>query len=212
VKFIFDQSLTLYLPLYRLNGDSFGSCDACGHMCTVSGAPYQAGGRLFDGVDDQISCGNSSALNASDAITIEVWIKPGVNFTTTYYQIVDKRNGSIAPTMLWAGGTTQRLVMYAGGICAMGTVTQLSTGKWYHVAGTAVDGTTSNKIFINGNDDTASTGTATFATNTADLVIGKTTTGGNPFHGTIGEVRIYRRALTPEEVNHNYLDGKWRYQ
>ena len=33
------------------------------------------------------------------------------------------------------------------------------------------------------------------------------------FHkGLIGEVRIYRRALTPTEVQHNYLATKWRYQ
>ncbi len=212
MKSIYDQSLMLYLPLYRLDGDSFESCDAYGHLCTVSGALWRASGRQFDGVDDQISCGNSPVLNASGAITIEAWIRPGVDFTTTYYQIVDKRNGSIAPTLLWGGGTTQRLIIYAGGVCAVGTLAQLSAGKWYHVAGTAIDGTVANKVYINGDDNTASTNTATFAVNTANLVIGGTTGGGNPFHGTIGEVRIYRRALTPQEVHHNYLDGKWRYQ
>lgn len=35
---------------------------------------------------------------------------------------------------------------------------------------------------------------------------------GQPFQGTIGEVRIYSRALAPAEIKRNYLATKWRYQ
>ena len=38
--FIFDPSLVLYLSLWKLDGDSFMSKDAYGHLCTVTGALY----------------------------------------------------------------------------------------------------------------------------------------------------------------------------
>ncbi len=210
MDFIYDPSLALYLPLYELDGASFASRDAYGHTCTVTGATWRPNGRWFDGIDDGISCGNSSSLNAVGAITIEAWIQPGVDFTSTFRQIVDKRNGGVAPTLLWHN--VNHLIIYAGGYAAAGGTTSLTSGIWYHIAGVAIDGTSSNKVYLNGEDDTASTATASFVTNTANLVIGEKTGGGNFFKGLIGEVRIYNRALTPLEIQHNYLATKWRYR
>jgi len=34
----------------------------------------------------------------------------------------------------------------------------------------------------------------------------------NDFTGTIGEVQVYSRVLTPLEIHQNYLVTKWRYQ
>ena len=48
---------------------------------TISGATWTPLGRFnsalqFDGMDDQVDCGNSSTLDITDMITIELWMKP----------------------------------------------------------------------------------------------------------------------------------------
>jgi hypothetical protein len=52
--------------------------------------------------------------------------------------------------------------------------------------------------------------TAGSVTNTDSVKIG----GGETetWLGVIGEVRVYNRALSPLEIQHNYLATKWRYR
>jgi len=44
-----------------------------------------------------------------------------------------------------------------------------------------------------------------------DLIIGEARNLARDFDGRIGEVRLYNRALTPLEIENNYLATKWRY-
>jgi len=60
MNFVFDPSLELYLPLYELDGSSFMSKDACGHICLVTGALWGSQGRTFDGGDDYIDITTTS--------------------------------------------------------------------------------------------------------------------------------------------------------
>ena len=76
MDFIFDPSLVLYLPLYELDGASFISKDANGHLCTVTGALWRPNGHYFDGTDDKIDCGAGTNLAVANEITIEAWINP----------------------------------------------------------------------------------------------------------------------------------------
>ncbi len=202
------------LDLIGLPGAGNKICDRSpyGNIGTITGAVWKrlASGLWvldFDGGDDFVNCGNSLSLDAIGAITITAWIKPGVDFTTgTFYQIVDKRNGGIAPTLLWHG--TSHLTFYAGTSAAVGATTSLTGGVWYHIAGTLIDGTNNGKIFINGQDDTTSTDTATFVTNTANLQIGRVVGDGNWFNGGIALLRMYNRALSALEINNHFKREK----
>ena len=162
----------------------------------------------FDGSDDCVNCGNGSNLDAVGAITLEAWIRPGLNFTTGVgYQILDKRNGGIAPTILWH--PTRHLLIYAGDYVAEGKTASLSSGTWYHVVGIAIDGSASNKVYLNAVDDTNTTAVASFVTNTANLVLGATTDGTNWFNGCIALPRIYRGyVLTPFEIQNHFNQEK----
>ena len=72
MNFIFDPYLVLYLPLYELDGASFMSKDAYGHLCTVIGALWRPNGRYFDGIDDRIDLGIALLGNAN---TLEIWAR-----------------------------------------------------------------------------------------------------------------------------------------
>ncbi|RKY96077.1 MAG: hypothetical protein DRQ03_07885, partial [Candidatus Hydrothermota bacterium] len=56
-----------------------------GNNGTIHGATWTTGkfdsALKFDGTDDYVNCGNDSSLNITDAITIEVWVKPTGNNT-----------------------------------------------------------------------------------------------------------------------------------
>ena len=209
--FIFDPSLVLYLPLYQLDGSSFASRDAYGHLCTVTGAVWRPNGRYFDGTDDAIDIGNPTALRITGQITIEAWVKTPDN-TRTWQGIVGKISGAGARSYAIAFLTNDAEVR----ISPDGTATVASTHSnvisndtWYHLVGVA-DGANVT-AYLNAGGATPAAVTSIFDSIT-DVRIGKTFAYYNAFQGDIGEVRIYNRALTPLEIQHNYLATKWRYQ
>ena len=211
MSFIFDPSLVLYLPLYALDGDSLMSRDTYGHRCTVTGARWTPPGRSFDGSDDVINCGNAPSLDITEAITIEAWVRSS-DYTsirdicgkgdTQAYNLRQSYNGNGTLTLtLVIAGTGRHLNYSAAGYW---------DGNWHHIVAT-YDGVRRALHIdkeLKKEDSSYSGNLATTATN---LFIGSASGAGN-FHGLIGELRIYRRALTLPEIQHNYLAAKWRYR
>jgi len=224
VNFIFDPSLVLYLPLHELAGGSFMSKDACGHLCAVTGALWRPSGRAFDGIDDKINIDSVvTPLKTSGSGSLEAWIyseEPndtsaaiiafGDNdaFTIIYFAI---NNG-----MLW-------------GACYIAGVGQWTFNsdaqvddyqKWIHIA--LVQGGTEPVFYFNGSLEastfTISTDKTVWLDDIAAIDNGtiglryKDGAASYPFEGAIGEVRIYNRALSPLEIQQNYLATKWRYR
>ena len=211
MDFTFDPSLVLYLPLHKLDGASFMSKDAYGHLCTVTGALWTPQGGDFDGSDDYIDCGNKESLEITGAITIELWLNP-----TT----LDKNETLVAK--IGAGNQQDiSLYYYTGGyfIFIVGATWALRLAKselalkaWNHLVFTVKDGTTDNHAYVNGIDKATNHDTPTMSTSTSTLYIGSYLGASEFLTGLIGEARIYNRALTPQEAQHNYLATKWRYQ
>lgn len=213
MEFILDPSLVLYLPLYELDGASFMSKDAYGHMAVVNGALWTPEGRMFDGIDDKIDCGNNPAL-APASLTVEIWLKAtsfahaynaavahAVNLARSGYEILVKDNGKLAP---YLGGV-------AGWICYDGTGTHvLETDTWHHIV--LMFERPMLAGYVNGELDKSESFDDAIVTPTKTLLIGNDDFPGRMFTGKIGEVRIYNRALTYLEVRHNYLATKWRYR
>ena len=90
------------------------------------------------------------------------------------------------------------------------TTTLLETGKWYHVVAT-YDGATA-RLYVDGIQQAsiAQAGDIVYpTTNDSGFVIGKyrDSNDNNPFDGTIDELGIYDRALSPEEVAFHALQG-----
>lgn len=211
MDFIFDPSLVLYLPFYKLGGASFMSKDKHGHLCTVTGAVWTPGGRLFDGLDDKINVGRPSVLDITGAIALEVWFK-----YTNQGSLFDKLSiGAANAYALYANATSLQLELRGLGDGRL----QLSTtdhtdGAWHHLLGT-YDGSSATYIYFDGELLGTESDSGSISVAAVDLYVGarpRSTGDDNFFKGTIGEARIYNRYLTPLESQHNYLATKWRYR
>ena len=217
MDFIFDPSLVLYLPLYELDGASFKSRDAYGHLCTLTGAVWRPNGHYFDGTDDYINCGHPPAFDITQAITLEAWIR----FTTA------KHAGIIAKFLTPTAkakycftfneiddGTVGMYISENGtGTDGVASAVTVNDGHWHHCVG-IFDGDYL-RVFVDGelSNSKDTTLAAIFDKPDMEVWIGNYDEGNDTrwFNGDIGEVRIYNRALTPQEIQRNYLATKWRY-
>lgn len=96
------------------------------------------------------------------------------------------------------------------------SATQLEIGKWYHII--YVSDLTTGKFFINGEQDSSVDDTSTFVrgSGTGPLRIGNGISGGlnsgsTHADGSIPLIRIYRRALSDEEIKQNFRSVRKRF-
>lgn len=210
MNFIYDPSLVLYLPLYELDGTSFKSRDKHGHQCTVTGALWRPGGRYFDGNDDKLSLPAGIAPSGNSDRTIEVWCKrtdlTGVGAILTY--------GSYSAGkyfMIRSIATSGALQFVGHTINFNPPGLSLSPETYHHIVVTlsSGDGMT---VYL---DMSSVSTTLSGPLNTTDTAIDIGVDRRTPeawWLGLISEFRIYNRALTSQEIHHNYLATKWRYR
>ena len=210
--FIFDPSLVLYLPLHKLDGASIMSRDACGHLCSVTGALWTPRGRSFDGADDYISVPDHPSLDITDAITIEAWVKPSNMTGSPYLRSVVSKGDYTSSFILANSYHTEFVVRLDGNTCGAFAFSEWDV--WYHIAFTYDKDRGYGVIFLNGVEGTHYDYSSTIGTNTDPFYIGEEQipSADRCWTGLIDLVSIYNRGLTPLEVQRNYLASKGRYQ
>lgn len=164
----------------------------------------------FNGSTNYISVSNASQYQPNTALTIAGWIRgdawgSGADVDTIL------RKGEANPNNYALAISDGKVELLLDGNDSLGFRgnTLLTTGEWYHVAATW-DGS-NVRIYVNGVlDTTPASRTGTINTDTRSLYIGGTI-GGDLFDGMIYDVRVYNRALLPEEVVELYgLTGHWK--
>ncbi len=209
---IFDPGLVLGLPLWQLDGGTFMSRDAYGHVGIVAGATWQKEGRYFDGIDDDIDFGNPSVLNITDGLTIAAWFRPSGMDEHGY--IVSKCNGnkSSGYSLYLSGSTDQIQVIGTNGDSANSDAVFVDDETWVHAAVIAKGG----QINFYRNAESAGNASRTIADPSASkLMVGNRDSGTTElvyFKGVIGEILIFGRALTPLEIQRIYQMTGWRYR
>jgi hypothetical protein len=180
---------------------------------TVYGAIWvdgKIGGALnFDGTDDYVSVEDSVSLKPAEEITVESWVMPDSISANYGNYIVSKY------AVDWVGGYVQYITLQGRAAFSMKTTTGtnsvvsniiLSPGNWYYIVST-YDGA-AIKIYINGKLEGQINHSGTFVHTANKLTIG--IRNFNPsnwpcyFDGTIDEVAIYNRALSPEDIQQRY--------
>jgi len=209
-----DPSCVLYLPLHRLDGVSFMSKDAYGHLCTVTGALWTSQGRKFDGLDDRIDIGTGSVptLNPTNAMTLIVWANPSVlassvyNNGDHYYQQGFRIYISLNKIKFYIK-TVDGSATIESGVIAVNE-------KYCVIATYDKDGGANNvRMSVNNVEVTPATLTGTIVPFTAYDIgtrLGQST--WDYYTSLIGEALLHSRAFTLLEKQNYYLATKWRYQ
>ncbi len=178
---------------------------------TISGNPKIVPGKInealeFDGASTFVDCGGDESLNLTDALTLEVWIK-----------LASKGEGgpNAGPICkAQAGGSWNWQLRYnapgsfmgfqfnavPGGSTWISVQENLTPGEWYHIIGT-FDG---NDIICYLNGEEKDRGSIAAINGSADHFFIGQDGWVNVFDGVVDEVRVYNRALTPDEVMQNY--------
>lgn len=154
----------------------------------------------LDGVDDYISVPNSPVLSPGSTLTLEGWFN--VSSTGVVRTLISKDSSATNQSYnlsLNATGNPTFTVKTGNGVVTATSVTALTAGTWYHVAGT-YDGAAIN-IYINGELTGSAVQTGLVTPANTPLFLGKT--GGTTplyFSGGMEEVRIWASARTANEI------------
>ena len=157
----------------------------------------------FDGEDDYVSVSDDPALDITDAITVEAWVKPAV-LGGVQHRIVHKHSAysfyiDIDDKLcFWNYNGSQYLPMND----------VLTVGDWTHVVATA-DTTNGITLYRNGVLDVSDSGKKnSLATSDVNLYIGIDEDLSNyNFNGSIDDVKIYNYARTPAQILMDYNAG-----
>lgn len=205
------KGLVLYLPLWALKGSPFKSVDAYEHTCDVTGALWRPDGRLMDG-DDYIRQATLLDVMPS-AVTYIAWMYFDAQGAEEY--IMDKTNTVGQNKLLLYKSNTDKLITLQeggnNGNRSVSSVASIAAATWAHCACTysaaAVPRTYLNTVEAVGlvATEAIQNGVA------ADFTIGATGIGASFLTGRVGEVWVYERVLTAEEITHNRAATAWRY-
>ena len=202
-----------YWKLDETSGTSAADSSGGGNTGTLTNGPVWAtGGRdsgalTFDGVDDYVNLGTSTSLAGGAAVTVSAWVKP----TGSNGEIIARRDVSqtfMSWELLIAGGKAKFTNMTSSGYNPDYTVTSnatISTGVWTHIAGVYTNADGVLRIYVNGVADGTTNGSGTISSAAGvKTYMGAYSNGSsaptNPFAGTIDDVRVYNRALSPQEI------------
>jgi len=222
-----DTSFTVTLPAgytyahFNLTGIAGGiahDTSGNGNDGTIYGAKWVDGALSFDGVDDYVDCGNDESLNITDAITIEVWVKPAQNSTHVTVAAKEHFTNKKGWILIQLGGTDWYFRIYNGTTYKEVSVSNsVDLNTWQHIVATYDK--QYMRLYKNGVQIGKRLCDWSIATTSEPLCVGYRSTVGQYFNGTIDEVRIYNRALNETEIQNNYngsitrngLVGEWTF-
>jgi hypothetical protein len=173
----------------------------------------QVGGALdFDGIDDTVLVGDTTALDNLAALTAAVWIRPDSMGQNTRGAVVNHAAGGDAiPALGWTLRLTSTNSLVFAADCDVDLFVRsidnsVAIGSWQHVVVTWTGGLNASDVvvYIGGAavayDTSGGGGTVREDDSGATLRFGETPDGSSAFDGQIDDVRIYARALSPAEV------------
>jgi hypothetical protein len=154
----------------------------------------------FDGQSAYVEIPHSDALNLTQAITIEAWVKHRGEYIYSWEAILAKGDSAYR---IHFDETDQSFGL---GLNGMGQYWNQQSGvvpepdKWYFFVATFDRGKAC--LYVDGKQAAATEQAPTeIMTNNYSIIIGENNESpGRYFNGTIDEVKIYNRALTAEEV------------
>lgn len=198
---------------WRFEGNSLDSSDYNNHG-TAYGENYSPGvignAYAFDGSTSYIECGNDSSLSSLDGLTISAWVK-----TDSFYGgiVVKGQEGNWQNNEYGLRSSGSDIRFYINNEYNYGGLNPLSdyihttppTTDWFHYVARTSKDLGKLEVYINGQltDGVVRTVDDIGGTKNRTLYIGKGYSTSF-FNGLLDEIRIYNKALTPEEIQEIY--------
>ena len=164
----------------------------------------------FNGSSSTLVFPDNTAFN-SQTVTVEAWIK--TNATTQNGFFFEKGTVNSQYALFQEGGSlVWRQTTNIASLTAT-TATYLNTTNFAQVVGTFVSG--DRRLYVNGVQVAADTVTYTMPTSPGGCSIGVyggfNGSRGYYFNGTIANLKVYNRSLSPSEVYQNFAALRGRY-
>jgi hypothetical protein len=204
-------------PVVDLSGSDNGGNFATKDMTDV--ATYRDGQVIepvasavwdFDNTDDVITLGPSSGFGITNTVSVFAWVK--LDSTSGWNGVFGTYSGgSFIHFQLSSGGMN---VYLYGPNAAYGTIDSecyISAGEWAHIG--FAYGSTVLTVYVNGEAmPTKPTGSSANVTSVTEVSIGRVYDSGRMFNGQIGNVQVYRAALTDQQVKQNFNSQRSRFK
>ncbi|MBR9676849.1 hypothetical protein GOV04_01805, partial [Candidatus Woesearchaeota archaeon] len=145
-----------------------------------------------------------ATLIPTENFTVMLWVN--IDDHDGWYSFVEQYNGGVGRVIIGnkASSQTGEIYFQIGGIGGNSN-TQIPTNQWTHI--TITKNSTTATFYQNGIfDGTASSYTETITQAVNTYICAETQT----LEGSLDEVMIFDRVLTPEEINASYNAGDWR--
>lgn len=178
--------------------------------------PSKVGSISFDGVDDYVIFPDSPSISIIGDMTINCWIK--VSDFSGPRGIVSKVNVNIPNPFDYyiLPSTGQPNLLRGDGINNLPTDWDYFSGNnapqlniWQNISVTYQGGNVIH--YLNSIQNGSGTINPIITDNSGDMYIGNRADNATPMFGNISCLQLYNRALTPQEILHNYNKLKWRF-
>ncbi len=147
----------------------------------------------LDGSGDYMS--SSLVTTITDNVTLSLWVKPS---SVTGIQII-AHNGNTGATGYGLLNNNNTVAILLGGKTFCQASEGLTVGQWHHLTAVRRNGTW--ELYMDGVQKTITNHTIEPNVPTTGTYIGANNSGTENFNGSVDDVRIYERALTPSEVS-----------
>jgi hypothetical protein len=160
----------------------------------------------FDGNADYINLENQINFGGYSEITHNVWVKyPDTTTNGIFHRAAGQAVG------IWIQSGTDVYYYIKTGSWSGLSASGVGTNTWYNISCTY--NSSEMSIYVNGDFKNSTSKSGTISDNGSDFYIGYLAgIASYAFNGNIGPIQIYNRALSANEVLHNYNALKSRFE
>lgn len=190
-----------YYPFDETSGTQTADRSLANVTGNLNNTPTWGTGKIgqaltFNGTNQSVTVG-SAGMYSYSSMTVSAWIKTGVGNTTL--AVLAKPNNFYL-VINWGKAA---IYDYTSGVTCSDPNGGLADNTWHYIAATLVSGATNGStVYLDGAP--VKTCTWTPQSNTGGAYVGQSGLGAAYFNGSIDEVKLYSRALAPDEILAEY--------
>lgn len=216
-----EDGLVGYWKLDECQGDTTVDSSGTGNDGTLYGPPFWTGSSLptaikfdnicalnFDAEDRDVEISDDNTLDLGDEFTLAGWAMFD-DFDETYMFLIAKDGATNADDSYTLGVRLQKLYVAIndGSWAEYSADTTLSANTWYHMAGVRNADDTLD-LYLNGVLDGTFSSVKSPKNVATPVTLGQRDAAALEMDGTIDDLRIYNRSLSPIEIR-NLANGRY---